>query len=114
MRQALKRPLFRDIVVWSAVLSLSLAYTLPELIRRFSAPDGVITVNSSAITSEEFQAEVNTQQRKISSLYSQYGKNAKFILEYSGLSSDPTTMAYNILVRQELINSIANKYNIKI
>jgi hypothetical protein len=114
MRQALKRPLFRDIVVWSAVLSLSLAYTLPELIRRFSSPDGVITVNSSVITGEEFQAEVNTQQRKISSLYSQYGKNAKFILEYSGLSSDPTTMAYNILVRQELINSIAKRYNIKI
>lgn len=114
MRKALKRPLFRDIIVWTAVLSLSLFYTVPELIRRMYTPEGVITVDKINISNEEFQAEVNSQQRKINALFRQYGNNAKLILEYSGLSSNPVEMAYNVLVRQALINSVAAKYNLKI
>lgn len=114
MRKALKRPLFRDIVVWSAVLSLSLFYTVPELIRRLSTPEGIMNVDNVAVAPEQFQAEVNIQQRKISNIYSQYGESANFILKYSGLSSDPTEMAYKVLVRQALIDSVARKYNLKI
>ena len=112
MRQALRKPLIKDIVVWGMIISLSLFYTVPELIKRLSTPEGIITVDGVNIMTEEFQAEVNRQQRKITMLYNQYGPTAKYILQISGLSENPTEMAYRILVRQALLNSIAKKYDI--
>lgn len=111
IRRALKRPLFRDIVIWGMVLSLGLFYTVPEFLKRMTS-DGIITVNDISITAEQFQAEVSTQQRKISYLFGQYGKNAKLLLEYSGMSSNPVELAYQVIVRQALIDSVAQKYNI--
>src|SRR3990167_7410020 len=112
MRKALRKPLIKDIVVWGMIISLSLFYTVPELIKRLSTPEGIITVDGVNIMTEEFQAEVNRQQRKITMLYNQYGPTAKYILQISGLSENPTEMAYRILVRQALLNSIAKKYDI--
>ncbi|MCL4360977.1 peptidylprolyl isomerase [Candidatus Dependentiae bacterium] len=72
----------------------------------------VATVNGYEITPSEFRKQVMEEERRLSYIQEQFGKDAKAILAMQGINTDPQEAALDKLVREKLILSAADKLKI--
>ncbi len=110
IRRQFKSSAYRSlllIVVFAIVLGL---ISLPTLIRQ-SAAGGpwAIRVNKQEISYQSFMREVAEQRDRISAFRAQFGQFADMLLQSMGMSLDPKSLAFDVLVKEELINQFADQ-----
>ena len=114
MRRALRHPVFRGAVAWAAILGMMFFWGGPSIFKLFNIESGVITVDDVNISAEQFKNQVQREQQRISEINRQYGSMAKMMIQFMGISTNPTVQAYKVLENQALLEALAKKYNIKI
>lgn len=76
--------------------------------------DGIAKVNGVEITRQLFQKTVAQEDRQISYIRQQYGKNADLYMKMMGINPNPQQNALNRLVHTELVDQFARSLNIHI
>lgn len=69
-------------------------------------------VNGRAISYQTYMREMVTQQERMQAFRAQYGQFADYLLASMGISSDPKQLALDTLIRQELLNELADNNHI--
>ena len=110
IRRQLKGSTYRLVllfIVFAIVLSMVL---LPTLIRRSGAGGPwAIRINNQEIAYQEFMREVSEQRDRLAAFRAQYGQFADLLLQSMGFSIDPKALAFDVLVKEELINQLADQ-----
>ena len=84
--------------------------SLPALIRQSGAGGPwAIRVNKQEISYQSFMREVAEQRDRISAFRVQFGQFADMLLQSMGMSLDPKSLAFDVLVKEELINQFADQ-----
>jgi parvulin-like peptidyl-prolyl isomerase len=96
-----------QIITWLIILVLAIGY-LPSFLRK-TAADGswAILVNKQEVGLREFRREVGAQKERIALFRAQYGQYADFLFESMGYALDPQRLAFERLVKDELISQVA-------
>ncbi len=66
-----------------------------------------IKVNNKEISYQEFIREVTDQRDRLALFRAEYGQIADLLLQSMGISTDPKTLTFNQLVKEELLNQFA-------
>ena len=74
----------------------------------------IAIVNGYEITPIEFRNKVMEEEKRLSYLQEQFGKEAKSILESQGINSDPQEAAMDQLIKDKVILSAADKLGISL
>ncbi|MDP3889417.1 MAG: peptidylprolyl isomerase [bacterium] len=108
IRKHLKGATYK-ISLWIIILILGIGF-IPSLLRH-STTGGpwALRVNGQEIGYKEYAFEVAEQRDRIAGFRAQYGQYADMLLEAMGVSADPRRLAYESLVREELINQTTQK-----
>jgi len=94
-------------VLWIIIIALA-AGVAPTFLRRATGGGPwVVRVNSEEISYQEFMREVSDQRDRIAFFRAQYGQIADLLLQSMGVSFDPKTLAFDRLVKEELLNQFA-------
>ena len=76
--------------------------------------EGIALVNGVEITRQVFQQAVAQEDRQISHIRQQYGKNADLYMKVMGINPNPQINAANRLIHTELVDQFAHNMNIHI
>ncbi len=76
--------------------------------------DGVAMVNGVEISRQLFQHAVAQEDRQISLIRQQYGKNADLYMKVMGINPNPQVSAVNRLIHTELVDQFAQNMSIHI
>ncbi len=76
--------------------------------------EGIAMVNGVEISRQLFQRAVAQEDRQISQIRQQYGKNADLYMKAMGMNPNPQINAANRLIHAELVDQFAHNMNINI
>ncbi|MGB8366847.1 MAG: peptidylprolyl isomerase [Candidatus Babeliales bacterium] len=100
-------------VLWVIIIAIAIGFIAPTVLRRTTgAGPWAIKVNNEEIPHQEFIREVNEQQNRLAFFRAEYGQIADLLLQSMGISVEPKTLAFNQLVKEELLNQFAQKIGI--
>jgi parvulin-like peptidyl-prolyl isomerase len=100
--------------IWITIFALAGVFSIPQLVREFSSNAWIAKVNNSTIAYSDFVLRTQVQEARIHMLRQEYGQLADMLLQSFGLSSDPKVFALESLIKDALINDVADKINIRI
>lgn len=95
-------------VLWIIIIALA-AGVAPTFLRRATGGGPwAVKVNSEEISYQEFVREVSNQRDRIAFFRAQYGQIADLLMQSMGMSFNPKTLAFDQLVKEELLNQFAH------
>lgn len=105
-----------NIIIWITVFALAGLFSLPSMLKRGSGfgDDWTIRINKRYISDRQFRREVAEQQEHLNRFRAQYGQFADMFLQSMGIDPNPQSLAYDTLVRNELIVQLAESMGIMI
>jgi len=77
--------------------------------RRYAA-----TVNGSKISYRAFVVKRHEEEQRLREMRAQYGQLMDMLLKMRGMSSDPSQIAIEQLIREELLDQLADKLNVHV
>ena len=95
-------------VLWIIIIALGAGVAPTFLRRTIGGGPWAVRVNSEEISYQEFRREVSDQRDRIAFFRAQYGQIADLLLQSMGMSFDPKTLAFDRLVKEELLNQFAH------
>lgn len=103
-------------VLWITILALAGVFSVPILFKQSGRGAGpwAVKVNRHEISYNDFVREVAQQRDLLAAIRSQYGQYADLLLASMGMDTDPKALAFNALVREELLNQFANSLGINV
>lgn len=116
IRQQLKNPVFKTIL-WVTVISVCGGFSvIPALLRNVWSSGGpwAIKVNGFEISRTEFMREISDKKDLLTRLRAQYGQYADALLYSMGLSPDPRALAFESMIREEVIDQSAHAVGLHI
>ena len=110
MRKKTKSPWFRAILlIILFFMTIGGSLFVPGLLRRVTqVTEAFIKVNGYSISPAHFLARAQHEHERIEAFRQQFGKQSDMFLHMLGLK-DPQKMAYEALIREALLNNVANK-----
>jgi len=107
--------LFKAIFAFIIISMLILSY-LPEMLKKSAGgPDALwATINGRAISRNDFSRKVFSFEEQLQMMRAQYGQYADQLMQVMGMSSNPALLAHDALVREALMNDVADKLNIHV
>lgn len=97
-------------VLWIIIIAIAIGFIAPSLLRQTTGNGPwAIKVNNGEISYQTFVREVANQQNRLALFRAEYGKFADLLLQSMGISVEPKTLAFNQLVKEELLNQFAQK-----
>lgn len=113
-RRYLKDSAYQSILVLATV-GLIISLALPPALKQSGAEGNwIMKVNGTEISELTFRRKLSEQQEFLTSFKMQYGSYADMLLESMGLSSDPKELACQALVKDGLLNQVADTVGIHI
>ncbi len=101
------------IVIWIIVIMLAIAFALPPLLRQVPGRGGwAFRVNGEEVAYGDFVREAEAQRERIALFRMQFGQYADWLLESMGRGANPRILAFEALVREELMNQLADELGI--
>lgn len=76
--------------------------------------EGIAEVNGVEVSRQLFQKTVAQEDRKLSHIRQQYGKNADLYMRMAGINSDPQINALNTLIHAEIMEQFAQGLSVHI
>lgn len=108
MRKGIQTKFFKALL-WVVIAMFGLSYGIPELLSRWQRySEWLININKTRITREEFDAKVREEQQSIEYMRRQFGQYAAML----GLPSNPYALALENLVRETLVDGVANQLDV--
>src|SRR5262245_2267539 len=111
MRRYMQTATYRY-VFFSAIILMIIALLAPPILRQQMGGEWIMEVNGVKITDLTFRRKVAEQQEILNQFRRAYGAYADMLLQSMGLSNDPKHLAHQQLVREELLNGVANNLHI--
>ena len=97
------------------VLALGGVFSLPMLLKQVSSSGPwAFKVSGKEISYQEFSRESADQQERINRFKAQYGQFAEMLFQSQGIDLNPQVFARDILIRQELLDQLAESIHIEI
>jgi hypothetical protein len=112
MRERILKSNAFKVIVWGLILVLGGVFTIPSLLENPSAGNWVARVNGVAIGDRELERRTSFWREQLSAFKKQYGKYADMFLQSMGLSGDPSVLAVDSIIKDELMNQEANKLHL--
>ncbi len=107
IRRQIKSKLFKY-VLWFFVIILGIVFIMPNLGDRLKGPQWVARVNNREIDIASFYRAVSKQEYNIRVMREQYGAYADVFMQMLGLARDPKILAYEELVRESVVDDVAD------
>jgi len=117
LRRKLKSRTARSIILWVILLTLSLGLLLTLVTRLFKidlGAKGFVTVNGQEVSYKNFQMKVLENEQRMQLFRRYFGKEADKFLKQMGMSADPRTSALQLVVKQELLNQVADRLSLSL
>src|SRR5579862_5294455 len=110
MREKVLKSNAFKILVWLLILVLA----LPYFVSRSKLRGGiwVAKVNGQEVGGADYSRKINFWKDQLYLFRQQYGQYAEMFLQAMGLSSDPTSLALDSLIRDELIDQEVERLGI--
>lgn len=99
---------FLQIFVWVFMIIFGIFLILPNMFDREHAPTWVVQVNDEKIYVPTFMRAVSKQESNIQAIRQQYGAYADMFIQMLGLGQDPKVLAFDQIVRDEVLNKVAD------
>lgn len=100
------------IIVWGLVLVLGGFLTIPTFFQDMSNDVWIVRINDVKIGEREFRRKLKFWQEQIYAFKKQYGAYADMFLQSMGLSVEPSALALDTIVRNELISQEAARLHL--
>jgi hypothetical protein len=106
IRKHIKSKFFKYII-WFFMAILAIVFILPNLGERLQGPQWIARVNDIEIDGPSFYRATAKQEYNIRIMREQYGAYADMFMQMLGLNRDPKTLAYEELVREAVVDEVA-------
>jgi len=113
MRKVIKGKLAQGIVL-VIVGAVGFGFILPSIFKNLGGGQWIATVNGKSISYPLFIRKVNEERERLREMRAQYGHLADLFMQSMGMSSDPTLIALNQLVKEELIDQLTSKLDLHV
>lgn len=82
-------------------------FTLPLIFKKTTGDPWVAKVNGQEILYQDFARKTMEHETRVREMRAQYGQLADMLMQSMGMTLNPRKMAYNQLVREELVDQLA-------
>lgn len=114
IRKQFANPAYKSIL-WITILSVAGAFSLPTLFRNIgSGGPWAIRVNKEEISVRDFVQDIQEKREMLANVRARYGQYADALLQSMGLAPDPKALAFESLVREEIIDQVGHKIGIQL
>lgn len=108
IRRQLKTALTQSVIGFFVII-FCIVFMLPDTINRVQSPEWVVKVNNNTVEYPEFARVINKHEINIRMIREQYGAYADMFIQMLGLAGDPKKVALHDLVRENVLNEVAQK-----
>lgn len=95
------------VLVWAIGIVLAVSLGLPGVMNQSSQGPWVAQINGQEIGYNDFVRKVHEHEQQLQLLRQQYGQYADLFIQAMGFNSDSQSLAFDTLVREELLNQAA-------
>ncbi len=104
-----------QIVLWAILIVIALVFLLPEMPRMAKRTAAwVVTVNGQELRSDTLERKTVAFEEYIQQIKRQWGQYAETIFKLMGAKLDPRRLAFEQMIKEELLNQAAQKLNLHI
>ncbi len=108
IRKQFKTAGYRTMLWFITIAIVAGMILIPALLRKtVTGGPWAIRVNKQEISYQLFMQEVTEQRDRIAAFRAQYGQFADMFLQSMGVSLDPKALAFDVLVKEELLGQLA-------
>jgi len=111
IRRMLKSKAVKTLLIL-IVAAVGGVFTLPLIFRRTTSGPWIATVNGKSVSYNAFVRKTMENERQIRAFRAQYGELADALVQAMGLSLNPRVLAANQLLQEELIDQLADKFDL--
>lgn len=115
IRNQFKQTTFRYIAMFIVIVLGAGMISIPALLKDAGGASGwAIKVNREKVSYKDFAREIAEQSEFLAQIRAQYGQYADFLLQAMNWPTDPKALAFEVLVRESLINGFVRSLGIQI
>ncbi len=116
IRKKLVGTKFYKIIFWIVIIAMLGLWSLPGMLDKKSrgglAPWG--TVNGIDISRNDFDRKVMASEEHMRMIRAEYGQYADQLMQAMGMPTNPSLIAYEAVIREALLDQVADALNIKV
>lgn len=111
LRRAIKGKAAKTLLIVTAA-AVGGVFTLPLIFDRTSTGPWIAKVNGRSVSYNDFVRKAMENESRIREFRAQYGQLAEMLMQSMGMSLDPRLLAANQLIREELMDQLANRLDL--
>lgn len=107
---------FYKFIFWLVIAAMLGLWSLPGLLKKNAGREEVAwgTINGRTVLRDDFQRKVVAYEEQLNMMRAQYGQYADQLMESMGMIANPTLLAYDALVRETLLNDVAQELHMEV